>query len=227
MLARFVLWLGEMLLFIAWYPLREYTGIEAYPFFIFSVATTPLRYYIYMKDSQYWTSVSFDMDNRLESMDPLNVPLCRNLAFEMASIRQQPSLMAARPLVLPWHDITIGEEIDRGSFGQVYIGNLASSTEIKAIKRQSADALDADEIRQLCFEVMLSWHLAESSALVVQTDGFCLRPPDVYLVMKYYNCGDLRQVLQHGDLEYPARLALAEQTVNAVKHTHRLGFVHR
>ena len=177
MLARFVLWLGEMLLFIAWYPLREYTGIEAYPFFIFSVATTPLRYYIYMKDSQYWTSVSFDMDNRLESMDPLNVPLCRNLAFEMASIRQQPSLMAARPLhvVLPWHDITIGEEIDRGSFGQVYIGSLASSTEIKAIKRQSADALDADEIRQLCFEVMLSWHLAESSVLVVQTAGFCLR----------------------------------------------------
>ena len=63
--------------------------------------------------------------------------------------------------------------------------------------------------------------------MVHRCDGYCVKPPYLYVVMEMCPRGCLMNVLLKERLPLLSRLEIAHGFLRSIAHMHRIGFVHR
>ena len=67
----------------------------------------------------------------------------------------------------------------------------------------------------------------ESTCCVLRCDGYCVKPPYIYVVMEVCARGSLMDVLAKERPPLLTRLEMAHDFLCAIAHMHSTGFVHR
>jgi len=198
--------------------------------FLLEAVLLPFWYYIFWLDTKYWTSFTFDGDTTPEALDRLEAdPLKCAMATELSPRSphhpiQSDLLENKRAPHIPFNAIQFNKKLASGAAGVVWKAQVRGNS--RAVKSMSCAKIDKETVSSLCKEVELSWLLSGSCQNIVHCDGFCVNPPEVYVIMQLCNRGSLLDVLGKNATK-AVRLRLAAEAAVAVAHLHSLGIVHR
>lgn len=234
----YALWTMYMFLcyFSCWKSIRHFFGF--YPTLLFSVVEGPLKYYIMLLDSRYWSSLSLSGDNSTRSVDALELaePLLMDVAVNLEELRTSfhwkhvPHIPFAR-LAVQHNSVRLGQ----GSAASVYKATFEGGN--VAVKSIWCEHMTKAHIRFNCYELMAANQL-QGHANIVEHKGFSLSPPVLHIVMEACT-SNLFEVL-HGDVhQRPSqvknrhqlsvfwRCSMALDVARGVAHIHQCRFVHR
>lgn len=124
--------------------------------------------------------------------------------------------------------LEIYEAIGAGASANVYRGKL--STKDIAAKRFYCEDVTWLELREICHEMLVSWHL-QPNRHVVEFKGYCVMPPFIYTIMELCDLGSLYSILHQGAGGFRGtrreRICWSIDCVEVVSYLHRHGFYHR
>jgi len=140
--------------------------------------------------------------------------------------RQNTGLIVeAEIYVLEFADLRILNQIGKGSFGRVFLGEYLG-TEV-AVKQIYRDETQKDELEKFLERELAICKLSHPN--IVQLIGLCMNEKYVYLVTEYIPGGDLRSHLKNsgGKLDWDIKLKIALDIARSMAFLHSKDIIHR
>ncbi|MEO1290480.1 MAG: protein kinase [Chloroflexota bacterium] len=119
----------------------------------------------------------------------------------------------------------LGDPLGRGGMGTVYLGTDTQTNTTVAIKRLHPDLANDEQIARFQREGA-SLRDLDHPNIVKMLDAF-QDEGNYYLVMEYVSGGDLKQMIQAGDLGQEQIVRMGIDLADALTRAHKLGIIHR
>ncbi|GMI99514.1 SUGAR INSENSITIVE 8 [Hibiscus trionum] len=119
---------------------------------------------------------------------------------------------------IPWEEITLGERIGLGSYGEVYRGEW-HGTEV-AVKKFLNQDISGDSLEEFKSEVLIMRKLRHPNVVLFM--GAVTRPPDLSIVTEFLHRGSLYRLIHrpNNQLDERRRLRMALDTARGMNYLH-------
>ncbi|KAL8110951.1 hypothetical protein AgCh_026642 [Apium graveolens] len=143
------------------------------------------------------------------------------------STRSDTSLEDVSDCEIPWEDITIGERIGLGSYGEVYRGDW-HGTEV-AVKKFLDQELTGESLEEFKTEVWIMKRVRHPNVVLFM--GAVTRPPNLSIVTEFLPRGSLYRLIHrpNNQLDVRRRLRMALDAARGMNYLHNCSpvIVHR
>ncbi|KAL5079489.1 hypothetical protein RYX36_007910 [Vicia faba] len=143
------------------------------------------------------------------------------------SIKSDFSLDEVAEYEIPWEEITLGERIGLGSYGEVYRGEWRG-TEV-AVKRFLNQDISGEALEEFISEVRIMKRLRHPNVVLFM--GAVIRPPNLSIVTEFLPRGSLYRLIHrpNNQLDERRRLRMALDTARGMNYLHNCSpvIVHR
>ncbi|CAL5186657.1 unnamed protein product [Lathyrus oleraceus] len=143
------------------------------------------------------------------------------------STKSDCSLDEVAEYEIPWEEITLGERIGLGSYGEVYRGEWRG-TEV-AVKRFLNQDISGEALEEFISEVRIMKRLRHPNVVLFM--GAVIRPPNLSIVTEFLPRGSLYRLIHrpNNQLDERRRLRMALDTARGMNYLHNCSpvIVHR
>ncbi|XP_058722521.1 probable serine/threonine-protein kinase SIS8 isoform X3 [Vicia villosa] len=143
------------------------------------------------------------------------------------STKSDCSLDEVAEYEIPWEEITLGERIGLGSYGEVYRGEWRG-TEV-AVKRFLNQDISGEALEEFISEVRIMKRLRHPNVVLFM--GAVIRPPNLSIVTEFLPRGSLYRLIHrpNNQLDERKRLRMALDTARGMNYLHNCSpvIVHR
>ncbi|KAE8662076.1 Serine/threonine-protein kinase CTR1 [Hibiscus syriacus] len=134
------------------------------------------------------------------------------------SSKSDTSLDDVAECELPWEEITLGERIGLGSYGEVYRGDW-HGTEV-AVKKFLNQDISGDSLEEFKSEVLIMKKLRHPNVVLFM--GAVTRPPNLSIVTEFLHRGSLYRLIHrpNNQLDQRRRLRMALDAARGMNYLH-------
>lgn len=231
--AMFCLWLASELTYLYGAHFQVILG-DIKPDVIVQVLEAPLKAYLMLLDSRYWSSLGVDWNAALGSLDQLSLPLVNTMSSRIRAL-DWSQVQRIHFTLLRVHGGVLGS----GASAQVLEGTWTTHgwSRPVAVKQFSCETITEDTLMESCYEIGIGRLLA-GHVNIVELHGYSLCPPYLHIVME--QCESDLHTMLHAREEFHRRLGVGRVELHrsdfccvalgvaaGVSHVHQCALVHR